>query len=274
MKVITYTEFMDRNFDTKGISNYELVSTCQKCQVEYRYKIKVFMQSRLKYSKDTWNSCQKCFVRYNLYENPDWIKRNSEAQLIAQNKPEQKLKNAIGVSKSWTSERKAKASAYLKNRLENDPVFRAKADQNIGWKHYKNAQFYINMQKSIGIGGLKGRYNNIRYDSALELSFILWCEHQSIPIKNYDLEPLKYLDEHGVERMYFPDFIINDNDIIEIKGTGLYYQKNYERNICKIESAKRYFSSYQVLFNSDECLKKFYKTARKWHHENKKQENN
>ena len=102
----------------------------------------------------------------------------------------------------------------------------------------------------------------------------MWCDDNHIPIKRYDLEPIEYLDEVGKSRKYFPDFIINDSTIIEIKGYGLYYKINFLRNICKLESAQRFFPEYNMILSSDECLKKNYLKARKLHHENYKQKNN
>ena len=49
---------------------------------------------------------------------------------------------------------------------------------------------------------LTGRYNNIDYQRGLELSFILWCEHDNIPIKRYDLSRVKYVSYDGVDRFY------------------------------------------------------------------------
>jgi len=68
--------------------------------------------------------------------------------------------------------------------------------------------------------------------------------------------------------MYFPDFIINEKTIVEVKGLGLYYKKKLRSSL---------FSSgedYLVLFSDDEILKTNYLKARKWHHANKKEKKN
>ena len=89
----------------KGISNYKLTGRCEDCKNLFTFnKVKYFRRR-------DWNEkelCQKCYLKHRCYLNEDWIKKNSEAQLIAQNKPEQKLKNSIGVSKSkrWTDEKR------------------------------------------------------------------------------------------------------------------------------------------------------------------------
>jgi hypothetical protein len=192
-----------------------------------------------------------------------------------ENNPEVKRKNAESVSKSWTKERKDKLSKYLKDRWKNDVSYREKILNNISWTQKNDDRFVRLMKKSIGIGGLKGTYKDMYYDSALELSYILYCESNLIKIKRYDLDGIKYFDENNKSRVYVPDFIINDNIIIEIKGLGLYYKKNYLRNLKKTEALKEWATlnnyEYKIIFSNDAILNKNYKTARKLHYEIKKQ---
>lgn len=274
MKSITLKDLEKINYNQSGISNSKLIDgLCVKCGNSFEYcSVKHFLKNRRNVDdKSLWNSCQRCWFIIRTRENEEWVEKNRQAQLISQNKPEQKKKNAEGVSKSWTEERKKKNSELLKNRWKNDPVFAEKAMKNISWTRTADEdRFRSLMKKSVGCGGLKGIYKNINYDSALELSFILWCEHNNILIKRYDLEPLQYFDECGVTRRYFPDFIINGDEIIEIKGYGIFYIKNYERNIIKIETLKKSGKKYRIYFSNDICVKKFYNIARRLHHENKK----
>lgn len=62
-----------------------------------------------------------------------------------------------------------------------------------------------------------GKYNGIHCDSAWELAYILYCNDNNIPIKRCD-KVFDYFDNDGNKHRYYPDFIINDNEIIEIKG--------------------------------------------------------
>ncbi len=260
------------------ITNCVLVDgICIKCQSAFSYsKVKKFMRNRVNkvHKKHLWDTCQKCWLRINTGEDTGWVEKNRQAQLIAQNKPEQKLKNAVAVSKSWGTDRKIKASNYLKNRWLNDEGFAKKALMNLSWTDKKDVIKYSERMKwSLGTGGLKGEYNNIGYDSALELSYILYCNDNNIEIKRYDLEPIKYIDEHGKTRLYFPDFIIEDKTIVEIKGFGIYYKLNLQRNILKLAALKEWCNSHQcdyyLLMNTDNILKINYKRARKLHHETK-----
>lgn len=267
--MITFKEFQEREYNTKHISNIELTGKCVKCDKKFAYsQVKKFMRNRKSKEdkKDLWESCPNCWLRINTIEDKEWKRRNSEAQKIAQNKPEQKQKNKDGVRRSWTTERRKKASKILKEKWKNDEAFSETA--------LKNLKDINNIKIGFGSGGLKGKYNNIYYDSALELSFILWCEKKNIRIQRYDRDPIEYIDEDGISRKYYPDFIINENDVIEVKGSGLWYRKNYERNILKSDKARESFDSYTVLFEKDTALKTYYKTARNLHNETYKKTNN
>lgn len=278
MLEISFSDFEKRDYNTSGISNVKLVGgKCLKCGCNYNYSnIKKFMGSR-KFNegkKHLWNTCSKCWLRIQTGENPEWILKNSESQKISQNKPEQKIKNAEGVSRSWTSDRKKEASLLLKSRWDNDPDFCDKALKNLAWTQTNNELREKIIKKSFGIGGLKGMYNNIFYDSALELSYILWCEEYQIKIVRYDLDPIDYIDENGKIRKYFPDFIINNDTVVEIKGKGLYYKRNYERNIQKFESAKKFFNKYLMILGDDKILRRHYRKARTIHHASKNKKTN
>lgn len=61
-----------------------------------------------------------------------------------------------------------------------------------------------------------GYYNGIRCDSSWELAFVVYCVENNIPIKR-NTQRFEYIVDN--KRHYFiPDFIINDNEIVEIKG--------------------------------------------------------
>ena len=266
MEHITFKFLQDNNFEYKRLSNKPIKDICIKCNKTFEYaKLKKFIINRVNIQKSDWCQCQKCFLQYRTIDNPDWMEKNRQAQLIAQNKEEQKKKNAEAVSKSWTKTRKNKASQYLKERWANDDVFKNKAMINLN-NHRK-----CNFTNGIATGGLRGIYNNIYYDSALELSFILWCENNNISIRRYDKDSIRYMDEDDIEREYFPDFIINNTTIVEIKGKGIWYNRHFERNKLKMIAAKTILNAkYCVYYDGDKHTKLFYRKARKLHHENKK----
>jgi hypothetical protein len=269
--MITFEELESRNFCKKGIGNHPVFGKCCRCKRDYEYTaVKKFLSSRIRCEteKHQWNSCQVCWLKIRTSENPDWKLANSNAQKVAQNKPEQLKKNAEAVSKSWTKERKNAASKELKEKWK-DKKFAKKALKNINWTQTNDSRFRDIMSRSIGSGGLKGCYNGLHYESGLELSFIMWCNDKKIPIRRYDLEAIEYKDENNRIRKYVPDFLINSSTIVEIKGSGLFFRKNFKRNIAKIEAMIRLELDYVLFNDKDEQCKSFYRKARKWHHENK-----
>lgn len=278
MNTISFTDLEKRNYNPKNISNFKLINgICIRCNNSFEYsKVKKFLRSRKKSGVDIklWNTCSSCWHKIQTSENPIWITNNIANQFIAQNKPEQKLKNAIGVAKSWTKERRIKNSQYLKDRWKNDESFAKHALENISWTQQNDGRYDRIIKLSLGSGGLKGIYNNIRYESALELSYILYCIDNNILIKRYDLSPIPYIDENNKQRLYIPDFIIDNNTIVEIKGYGLYYTKNFERNNIKFDTLKKWGIqnnfNIRLLLSTDKILKQNYNKARKLHHENKK----
>lgn len=76
----------------------------------------------------------------------------------------------------------------------------------------------------IGSGnGWSGWYNGWYFRSLRELSFVLYLEKN-----NHFWEPaeskkfrIKYIDDKGNDRNYFPDFLVNDAELIEIKPKPL-----------------------------------------------------
>ena len=84
-----------------------------------------------------------------------------------------------------------------------------------------------------------GWYNNIHCDSSWELAYVIYCEDHNIPIKRCNITR-KYI-YNDVEKFYYPDFIINKNEIIEIKGyvkeTDIAKQK-YNPDIIVLDKEK------------------------------------
>ena len=62
----------------------------------------------------------------------------------------------------------------------------------------------------------QGWYHGIHCDSSWELAFILWNEYHGNDIKRYS-SYFTY-EYNGKIFKYYPDFIVNDKDIYEIKG--------------------------------------------------------
>jgi len=249
-KEITLAELTNRDYCMKGISRYKLTEgMCKKCNSVIEYlDVRKFLRSRKKHEdlKKDWNTCKKCWSRIAVYDNEEWLINNSEAQKISQNNPETKNKNRQGVSRSWTEKRKKKHRELMYDR----------------WKSgvYKNANN----------GGHKGVYNGVVYESWSELAFIISCIENNIPIRRFDDEGITY-KYNGRKKVYIPDFIINNDTAVEIKGPAPWYYKNYEQNQKKFEAAKKTLKRYAVIFDTDEFIKQNYNRARRIGHEIEKE---
>ena len=86
------------------------------------------------------------------------------------------------------------------------------------------SKFYSNFANEHDFGGKNyskkfhnGKYHGIRCDSSWELAYLVYNLEHNIPIKRCNIK-FYYIDENNIKRKYTPDFIINDNEIIEIKG--------------------------------------------------------
>lgn len=102
-----------------------------------------------------------------------------------------------------------------------------------------------------------GYFDDIYWQGSWELKYLIDCIKNNIPIKRYDLNLLEYVFE-GNPHHYFPDFIINEDTIIEIKGLD----KKNKKTIYKIKQCKeKYKEKYKVIYDVGQKLraKTFYK---------------
>lgn len=104
----------------------------------------------------------------------------------------------------------------------------------------------------IGSGnGISGWYKGWYFRSLRELSFVLDCEEKGISwvgIDNTKKFRIKYLSEDGIERSYCPDFLINNETIVEIKPKELRFLDSVLRKetAAKIWAAANGFK-YEIL---------------------------
>jgi len=99
--------------------------------------------------------------------------------------------------------------------------------------------------------GWCGWYNNWHFRSLLELSFMLNVierfnfKWKSAECKKYKI---KYIDFEGNERNYFPDFILNDKYLVEIKPKSLYNTTiNKNKKIAAIEFCNKNNLKYKLM---------------------------
>jgi hypothetical protein len=72
---------------------------------------------------------------------------------------------------------------------------------------------------------LRGYYKGFYCQSSWELAYVIYCLEHNIKLKR-NKQRFKYILE-GIERSYFPDFVLEDETYVEIKG--YYDEKTKEK---------------------------------------------
>ena len=161
---------------------------------------------------------------------------------------------------------------YLKNTPKKDKRYRVCVvcgkefevkvnERKNGRKIYSNAttcsedcykKLLSIKNKEVGAGGFRegsaknykhGYYEGIKCDSSWELAFVIWHKDKNISIDRCN-QQRKYIYK-GVEHKYYPDFIVNNQDIYEIKGIK-----------DEMSDAKQYYNE-DVIFLYKNDMKKY-----------------
>lgn len=234
---------------------------CKVCENEY-------IALNRKIRARTYSDDPLCASHYMklVSSSQVWKEKNRRAQLIAQNRPETKEKNRIsqlrrhaqpgmkekyrqiGIDQWKNDEYRQKVTLSLKKKWE-DPVYARKVFNN------SKRQYH-------------GAHEGIKYDSLVELSFILLMIDEQRTIIRYNLNAIKW----GKGNNYYPDFIVDGNLIIEIKGSMKGYMNKKEKEILQKQKALANWCE-NTKYNQRIVLKKdipkeFYKKAKEIHVKN------
>jgi len=200
--------------------------------------------------------CRKCALVFAV-NSDEWIKNNSKAQLIAQNRPE-------------VLEKQRQAQIRL---MENDPLY---------------------VEKRASKSYISGIIEGMRFDSSWEMFYIGYCiKNPDIKsIKRY-VGKIEYIKNNGCKSFYYPDFVVKfkngKSKIIEIKGSKKYNHFHEKFNAAKkkwgvnyivygqkelyklgiLVRKKRYWKyffeqGYNVVFNKNSKSQNFVKEIKKW----------
>lgn len=187
-------------------------------------------------------TCRNCALKMAT-SSEEWRTKNSISQKLIQSTADQKLKNAIGVSRSWTPERKTRAAALTKLR-HSDPIF---AERWMGAS--------AKAQKVALCGEYLFRGSWIDFGSGYELSFLVWAEGnltiQEIRRCAFSI-PYKLVD--GSCHRYFPDFLLlteSEKVLVEIKSIKTRHynkekQEQKEKAVAELVESK-VFSRYELI---------------------------
>lgn len=204
----------------KERANYKTYTfACEICGKEYQLELSENSYNKGKYKRTCSDECAKKLTA----KNTNKTKKNEKiAKKLSKNVPWNK-----GIGK--------KVCEYCGNTI----VHKTKS-KYCCVEHMKIARHdkLSKNCKTYNFGGYNpnsikkhhhGEYKGIHCDSSWELAFVVYCLDNNISIKNCK-ETRTYII-NGKTKKYFPDFVINENEIIEIKG---YYDINakakYEYN--------------------------------------------
>ena len=86
-------------------------------------------------------------------------------------------------------------------------------------------------------GGLKGVYKGLYYDSGYELAWLMILESEGnlLSVQRANVY-IGYKNTKGKTSHYYPDFILNGNYLVEVKGYGPWADKS---NISKKNEAAK-----------------------------------
>lgn len=232
----TYLKYKNYNCNKLNIKLY-----CDVCKKE-----KIVKWSKIKYRTHSNDKpiCSDCAHKYGCSTHEARL-NNSKAQKIAQNKIETIKKNRNSQLKRFKNlDNLNKHREMIKNLYTGDYLKKVKLIQSerskILWQDEKFRE------KCTNVTTLSGKYKNIKFDSSWELSYIIYYYGR---IKRCNLSiPYVFKNKH---HRYYPDFILDDKYIIEIKG------RKDEINDIKKDFAIKYINDnnlnfeYKILYKED-----------------------
>lgn len=226
-------------------SKKKFCSICDKCNNDYFLSYANFNR-RTK----NWNYCKKCYNK-EITNTEECKKNNSNAQLIAQNRPEVKEKMSKSLIKFWAE------NPIIKEKMIKNvkAYYTLEIREKVSKKSTENNLKVTNMNTPYS-GYIWNSTDKIRFDSLLELSFIIYQYELGNKVKRYK----GYIEyEDNYTRRYIPDFILDDT-IIEIKSK-YYYNKNKENILLKAEAVKKLGIRYSIV-TEDEIKVKYFKRSK------------
>ena len=236
---------------------------CDCCGKLFSKNAKALRRSLDQKKGKQWEGKQYCSItcfNKHMHTFSDWRLHNSEAQKIAQNKPEQKIKNSEGVKRSrqnpeiykkwydatvavFTDEYCKNMSKILKEKWETDEQYR---------EHILNNNKFYTAFHGIFHSKFSGE---IRYESSYELLYLFLKDLEGKEVKRFDIA-IEFSYKNNT-KYYVPDFICEEK-IVEIKSHAILKKKgDYELFEAKKEAAKQFvekseiYTGYQVLFDED-----------------------
>lgn len=236
------------NKNGNPITTQRIIVICDNCEKEWESSLIYQIKGLKRYKKDLCKSCKlkeqiKSGIRDKQYiKAGQWAKDNMSGKTHIEIYG---LEKALKMKKINSEKNSGKNNAMygknyqtygLVNRMKGfsgktyDEIFgKEKGDKirkNLSEKFSgENNSMYGKPSPNGSGNGWCGWYNGWHFRSLLELSFMINVierfnfKWKSAECKKYRI---KYVDYQGKERNYFPDFILNDKYLVEIKPKSLY----------------------------------------------------
>lgn len=191
--------------------------------------------------------CKKCILKKTT-NTKEWKSINSKAQLIAQNKPEQKEKNRLAQIKRFKNPVEIKKHSKASKEVWKREGYKEKM-KKIAARKWEDLDYAERVIKNSKKSFICGYYNSLYYDSGYELAFLMNMESKGLlhNIKRVKFF-IEYEDKNGRIRKYFPDFFCDDM-LFEIKGYGYWIdlENLNKKNIAAKEWCKKNGKKYRVV---------------------------
>ena len=212
----------------KNFENNKYKHTCSK---ECASKLTVMNTDMLaKNNNISKNSSHYSFIKGKHLENGKWVENSED------------YNKKLYISKKCIC-KYCKKEFEITEKVKNGRL----RDINFCSDNCKYS-YFSNLAKNKKLGGYKpnaikkyhnGNYKGIHCDSSWELAYLVYCLEHNIPIKRCDIKRTYIINNES--KNYFPDFIINNSQIIEIKG--------YYNEVSKIKHEQN--PDIQFLFKKD-----------------------
>jgi hypothetical protein len=217
--------------------------TCESCDTPATMQLNKFLKRNYFLNKPI---CSKCILKL-VTNSEEWKNKNSKAQKIAQNKPGQIEKNRNAQIKRFNNtETREKYKKIGKKLWENEEYRKKMTD--VAKKKWQNPEYAKKVIENSRGSNKKGFYKNLFYQSSYELAFLLKFEFENgslSGIKRIDFS-IPYVKKNKNIGYYYPDFLMNNEYIIEVKGYGPWV--DYDGLIRKNKAAKKYCKNNNYKF--------------------------
>lgn len=173
---------------------------------------------------NTWKERYGCVGYFQRGCDQDEIQKLTHSDLAYERK---KIKNREKLGVDWPAQ-----SPIVQDKMQTTYFERT---------GYRNAM--QNPEDRYKCKSGKYEYKGINFDSSWELAFYIWLEDNDKQFIYHPKITVNYTDDYGIERRYYPDFIV-EGTFYEIKGDQFF---DKEGNPYDFYTGETWNNKYQIL---------------------------